>query len=90
MQLAPFATGQRSICVAADRRQAGVRLSHRARVLPSHICQSALSLSLHVLPRFLGEVVPARALSPGSGGVVSHARDPHSALELAGAWLGLG
>ena len=75
--------------VATGRRQAGVRHCHRARVLPSH-CQSALSLSLYVLPRFLGEVVPARALSPGSGGVVGHARDPHSALELAGAWLGLG
>ena len=51
---------------------------------------SALSLSLHVFPRLLGEVMPARALSPGAGGVVGHAGDPHSALELAGAWLGLG
>ena len=40
--------------------------------------------SLCVFPRFVGEVVPARALSPGSAGLVSHARDPHAVLELGG------
>jgi hypothetical protein len=48
-------------------------------------CHCALILpSLYVLPRFVGEDVPKRALSPGSAGNVRHARDPHAVLELAG------
>lgn len=65
----------RSFLVAIGRRPLGRIAS----------CTSTAPPSLYALPRFVGEIVPTRALTPGAGGFVCHARDPNAVLEPAGA-----